>query len=59
MRYEEFIQDFDREDRPKLEENDMLIINPGSAYEPRSGMPPSVAVLEVDEQKISAKIIYR
>ncbi len=41
------------------EENDMLIINPGSAYEPRSGMPPSVAVLEVDEQKISAKIIYR
>lgn len=41
------------------EENDMLIINPGSAYEPRSGMPPSVAVLETNGEQLKAEIIYR
>lgn len=41
------------------QEDDLLIINPGSAYEPRSGMPPSVAILNTDNGKLDAKIIYR
>jgi hypothetical protein len=41
------------------QENDILIINPGSAYEPRSGMPPSVAILNTDNDKLEATIIYR
>ncbi len=41
------------------EENDLLIINPGSAYEPRSGMPPSVAILKTDGDKLEANLIYR
>ncbi len=41
------------------EEDDLLVINPGSAYEPRSGMPPSVAVLNTDGDKLSAKLIFR
>ena len=40
-------------------EDDLLIINPGSAYEPRSGMPPSVAVLNTDNDTLEARIIYR
>ncbi len=42
-----------------VEENGLLVINPGSAYEPRSGMPPSVVVLETEGESFKAQIIYK
>ena len=41
------------------EEGDLIVINPGSAYEPRNAMPPSVALLDIENDNISAKIIYK
>lgn len=41
------------------EEDELLIINPGSASLPRSGMPPSVAVLDTADDKLTARLIFQ
>lgn len=41
------------------EEDDLLIINPGSANLPRGGMPASVAILETLGEKPTAKLIFK
>lgn len=38
------------------QENDLLIINPGSPTLPRGGMPPSVAVLTVNHKELFAQL---
>lgn len=38
------------------EEDQLLVINPGSPTFPRGGLPASVAVLTVDKNKLSAKL---
>lgn len=41
------------------EEGELLIINPGSPTLPRGGMPPSVALLDTEKEKLSAKLIFK
>ena len=41
------------------EVEDVLLINPGSARLPRDGKSPSYALLEIDGDKVEAKIIYQ
>lgn len=38
---------------------DVLLVNPGSARLPRDGKSPSYALLEIDGDKVEAKIIYQ
>jgi hypothetical protein len=41
------------------QQDDLLVINPGSPSMPRGGMPPSVAVLTAEEGCIHAELRYR
>lgn len=41
------------------QENDLLIINPGSPTMPRGGMPPSVAVLTATNKELFAQLKHR
>jgi hypothetical protein len=36
----------------------VLYLNPGSAGEPRSGRPPSVALLQITNKSLSARIVH-
>ena len=44
--------------RPQVEkQRGVLFVNPGSAVQPRFGYPPSVALLEIKDDSISARLI--
>jgi len=44
--------------RPQLEkQGGVLFINPGSAVQPRFGYPPSVALLEIKDDAMSARLV--
>lgn len=40
-------------------EDELLIINPGSAAHPRGGMPASVAILETSDEEPTAKLVFK
>lgn len=41
------------------QQDNLLVINPGSPSMPRGGMPPSVAVLTADEEGVRGELRYR
>ena len=41
-----------------VKRNGVLFVNPGSAGPSRYDLPPSVALLEIDEGELSARVIY-
>ncbi len=44
--------------RPQVEkQHGVLFVNPGSAVQPRFGYPPSVALLEIKEDSLSARLV--
>jgi len=44
--------------RPQVEKQEgILYVNPGSAVQPRHGYPPSVALLEIKDDSISARLV--
>ena len=44
---------------PKIEwKNNVLYLNPGSAGPPRSSRPPSLALLEIEGEALSPRIVY-